>query len=75
MRTYVFIKRGGLTGNTIPTTIVGILVCNDFMALTSLQIDKINSKGIEVVEKKAEYAHHDGDLNRYADLLCENGKL
>lgn len=79
MRTYVFIKKETtITGanRAIATqTVVGTLVCNDFMALTPMQIDKVNQVGIEVIEKKSEYAHHDGDLNKFVDLLCENGKL
>jgi hypothetical protein len=78
VRTYVFVKKVAVAPIGAAATakiIVGIMVCNDFMALTPRQTAKINSKGIEVIEKKAEYAHHDGDMNRLVDLLCENEKL
>lgn len=75
VRTYVFVKRNGNVPKEASTAVVGVMVCNNFMSLTSVQIDKLNSHHIEVIQRRPEVAEHEGHLNRVVDLLCENGKL
>lgn len=55
--------------------VLGVLVCNDFVCLDSRHMEKLKKKDINVAQWRAEYAHHDGDVNRHVDLLLENGHL
>lgn len=66
MRTYVFFR---------DNTIIGVMACNDFIAMTPEHEKKLNAKGITVQMKSAEYAHHEGDVNRHVDTLLENDWL
>lgn len=66
MRTYVFYRN---------ETVIGVLACNDGVVMTPDQKKKLEAKGITFIMKSAEYAHHDGDMNRHVDTLLEKDWL
>lgn len=66
MRTYVFFR---------DNTIIGVMACDNSIAITPEHEKKLASKGITVQMKNAVSAHHDGDVNRHVDTLLENDWL
>lgn len=66
MRTYVFLRN---------ETVIGVVACDNSLAMTNEQLRRIQARGIDIVVKEAKVAKHDGDMNRLVDTLTENDWL